>query len=76
MKIKYLFLLALLIPIPAKSITWQEFWRPINRNAYYNRYYNYGYTNQICTKRVYHSENNYGYSRTWSEEVAVPCYRY
>jgi len=74
-----IFLFVLMFPTQARSITWKEFWKPFdghNHHHNYYRNYNHGYYNQICTKRIYHTESNYGYTRTWSEEVRVPCNRF
>jgi hypothetical protein len=64
---KYIFLGLLLLPLPAKSITWNEFWEPFNGNG-------------ICTKFVYREQyipgNHWrpGYVRHWRERVRVPCW--
>ncbi len=64
------------IALPAKSITWNEFWRPINRYERYNRYSNYTYNTPTCTRRIYRTEYGPGYSRSWSEDITVPCYAF
>lgn len=76
MKNLFFLILIPLIALPAKSITWNEFWRPINRYERYNRYsnYNYNYNRPICTRRVNKTEYGPGYSRSWSEDITVPCY--
>jgi len=73
---KYLLLFLVLFPIPVKSITWNEFWRPFRGYRYYN---NYQYYAPMCSKTVQHSEyirNNPwepGYYRYWTETIRVPC---
>ena len=75
---KYLPLLLVLLASPANAITWNQFWRPFNNGSYYRSpfYYN---PPPICTRNVYHREYvpgdgyRYGYVRTWTERVQVPC---
>lgn len=75
---KYLPLLLVLLASPANAITWNQFWRPFNNGSYYRSPFYYNYT-PVCTQLVYHREYvpgdgyRYGYVRTWSERVQVPC---
>ena len=75
---KYLPLLLLLLASPVNAITWNQFWRPFNNGTYHRSpvYYNY---NSTCSRLVYREQYipgngyRYGYVRTWTERVRVPC---
>jgi hypothetical protein len=74
---KLLLLLPLVfLPVPAKAITWGEFWAPF---TYEREYYAPRYYEPMCNRRIWHEEyvpGDYyrpGYVRRWSEWVRVPC---
>ncbi len=75
---KYLILLLPFVPLSADAITWNQFWRPFENGAYYRSPVYYS-PPQVCTEIVHHREYvpgngwRYGYVRTWSERVRVPC---
>lgn len=77
---KYIPLLFLFLIPPAKSITWEEFWRPISPGTYY-RSPVYHESPRLCNKVVYKEQyipgNSWkpGYVRYWKETIRVPCYR-
>lgn len=68
---KYIFLTALLLQLPAKAITWNEFWQPFDNRIY---------VGTGCTRVVYREQyvpGNYwrrGYVKHWKERIKVPCY--
>lgn len=77
---KLLLLLPLVLcPVPARALTWHQFWEPFTYKPYY--YYNPPpvYYPPVCTRRIDHAEYvpgnlwNPGYYRTWSEWIKVPC---
>jgi hypothetical protein len=72
------FLILLLSPLPVSAITWNQFWRPINRgNFYYSR--PYYYQQRLCNRSFNYEERIPGnyyqseYIRRWTEVKTVPC---
>jgi hypothetical protein len=70
-------LLILLSPLPAGAITWNQFWRPINRGNFY--YYRPYYQQRLCNRSFNYEERIPGnyyqpeYIRRWTEVKTVPC---
>ena len=76
---KYLPLLLLFFTLPAKSITWNQFWRPFENGAYYRSpVYYVPMCNRIVYREEYISGTEWGpgYVRYWREKIRVPCNSY